>query len=353
MSARAGAPFARDAGGFPLVAPPRPAAKARPVEPTFAVIVAAYNCEASIGETLVSVLAQSRPAQQVIVCDDGSTDQTARVVSTFAPDVALIRQENQGDAAARNTALAAASASHVVILDSDDVFDSRCLEAYAAALAARPDLEIVTCDAFLEANGVVFDRYYRRLGRFVVEDQRRGALHQHFVFGLACLERERLVAIGGWDTRYRGNSDTDLFLRLILAGCRAGLVYEPLARYRFRPHSLSDERASNMRAMVTIVQRALEHPSLTPDERAFARADLRVKERLTRAAELEHALRTRSGDVRARARRVVSADELGFPRHERLLAAASVVAPPLGRTLLRLRDRRHGVTPLRVRTRSV
>jgi glycosyltransferase involved in cell wall biosynthesis len=353
MSAREGAPSAIDAGGFPLMAPPPTAAKHQAGEPTFAVIVAAYNCEASIGETLESVLAQSRSAQQVIVCDDGSTDETARVVSTFAPAVSLVRQENQGDAAARNTALAVATASHVVILDSDDVFEPRCLEAYAAALAARPDLELVTCDAFLEANGVVFDRYYRRLARFVVDDQRRGALHQHFIFGLACVERGRLVAVGGWDTRYRGNSDTDLFLRLILAGCRAGLVYEPLARYRFRPHSLSDERASNMRAMVTIVQRALEHPSLTPEERAFVRADLRVKERLTRAAELEHALRTRSDDVRSQARRVASADELAFPRGERLLAAASVVAPPLGRTLLRLRDRRRGVTPLRVRTRSV
>jgi glycosyltransferase involved in cell wall biosynthesis len=341
------------AAGFPLVAPRRVRQGVRATAPTFAVVVAAYNCERSIGETLESALAQTHAPQQVIVCDDGSTDDTARIVAAFEPDVTLIRQENAGDAAARNAALALATTSHVVILDSDDLLERRCYEAYAAALAARPDLEIVTCDAFLETDGVVFDRYYRRAARFVVDDQRRGALHQHFVFGLACISRERVVAVGGWDTRYRGNSDTDLFLRLILAGSPAGLVYEPLARYRFRPDSLSDERASNMRAMVTIVERALEHPSLSDDERAYARSDLQVKERLACVAELEHALQHRAPDARRRAWCVALGSESEHARRVRLLAAVSAIAPPLGRVLLRFRDRRSGITPFRVRTRRI
>jgi glycosyltransferase involved in cell wall biosynthesis len=289
----------------------------------------------------------------VIVCDDGSTDETARIAAGFAPEVTLVRQENRGDAAARNTALERATGSHVVVLDSDDVLEPRCLEAYAAALTARPDLAIVTCDAFLEADGVVFDRYYRQVARFVVDDQRRGVLHQHFIFGLPAIRRQALVDVGGWDTRYRGNSDTDLFVRLVLSGARAGLVYEPLARYRLRSDSLSDERASNMRAMVTIVERALEHPSLTDDERAYALEDLRVKERLTRLAELEHALRQRSPDVRGRALAVARAPELGYSRRVQLEAYASAALPVLGQWLLWARERRRGVTPLRVRTRSL
>jgi glycosyltransferase involved in cell wall biosynthesis len=341
-----------DAGGFPLVAPPGDEGGAAD-EPSFAVVVAAYNCEGSIGETLESALGQTRSPQQVIVCDDGSTDDTAQVVASFGPEVTLVRQENRGDAAARNAALTLATTSHVVVLDADDVFEPRCLEAYAAALKSRPDLGIVTCDAFLEADGVVFDRYYRQIARFVVDDQRRGVLHQHFIFGLAAIRRQALVDVGGWDTRYRGNSDTDLYLRLVLGGSPAGLVYEPLARYRLRSNSLSDERASNMRAMVTIVERATEHPSLTADERAFAVAELRVKERLTRLAELEHALRQRSPDARSRAFGVAREPGLGYGRRARVEAAASVVAPAVGRALLRVRDHRRGITPLRVRTRSV
>jgi glycosyltransferase involved in cell wall biosynthesis len=342
-----------NAGGFPLVAPPAASGAREADEPSFAVVVAAYNCEGSIGETLQSTLEQTFAPRQVIVCDDGSTDATAEVVEGFAPDVTLVRQENRGDAAARNAALARAATSHVVVLDADDVLERRCLEAYAAAFTARPDLDVVTCDAFLETDGVLFDRYYRQVARFVVENQRRGALHQHFVFGLAAIRREPLVAVGGWDSRYPRNSDTDLFLRLILGGSRVGLVYEPLARYRLHRDSLSGGYAANLRAMVEIVERALEHPSLSAEELAFARADLRQKEKLTRIAELEDALRRRSPDARTRALRVGRASELEYPPRVRVQAVVSAASPTLGRLLLQARERRRGITPLRVRTRSL
>jgi glycosyltransferase involved in cell wall biosynthesis len=341
-----------DAGGFPLVAPPATEA-ARPARATsFAVVVAAYNAAATIAETLESALAQTRPPQQVIVCDDGSSDATGEVARRYGARVTVVTQENRGDAAARNRALGLATASHVVVLDADDVLERRCLEAYAAALLARPDLDIVTCDAFLESDGRIFDRYYRKVARFVVDDQRRGVLHQHFIFGLAAIRREALLAVRGWDERIPRNSDTDLFLRLVLAGSRAGLVYEPLARYRLRPGSLSSERAAGMRTMVYIVERALRESALSEDEQAYALADLREKEKLTRLAELEHALRSGGRDTRERALRVARAPALGYPARVRFEAYASAALPALGRMALRLRDRRHRVTPLRTRARA-
>lgn len=340
-----------EVGGFPLVAPIPPEAGAAH-EPSFAVVVAAYEAAATIAEALESALAQTRPPQQVIVCDDGSTDATGEIARGYGASVTVVRQENRGDAAARNRALELATTSHVVVLDADDVLEPRCLEAYAAALVARPDLDIVTCDAFLESDGTIFDRYYRRVARFVVDDQRRGVLHQHFIFGLAAIRREALLAVGGWDERIPRNSDTDLFLRLVLAGSRAGLVHEPLARYRLRPGSLSSDRAAGMRTMVTIVERALRESTLSEDERAYALADLRQKEKLTRLAELEHALRSGAPDRRERALRVARAPALGYTARVRLEAYVSAALPVLGRTALRLRDRRHGVTPLRTRARA-
>lgn len=350
-----GAPSATNVDGFPLIAPAQtgPAIELAQGEPSFAVVMAAYNAQDTVAESVESALAQTTPPGQVIVCDDGSTDETADCVARYAPDVILVRQENQGEGAARNCALGRAATSHVVVLDADDVLEPRCLEGYTAALRRRPDLDIVTCDAYLERDGVVFDRYYRRVARFAVDDQRRAALHQHFIFGTAALRRTALLAVGGWSGAARRNADTDLFVRLILEGSRAGLLYEPLARYRLRSESLSDDRAANMRAMIEIVGRALEHPSLTRAEREFALADLRVKERLTRVAELEDALRRRSPEARSRALRVASAGDLGYPARVRLKALATATAPHTAGAILRAQDRRGGVTPLRIRTRNV
>ncbi|HXH97212.1 MAG TPA: glycosyltransferase family A protein [Gaiellaceae bacterium] len=319
---------------------------------SFAILIAAYNAESTLADTLESIRAQTRQPDQVIVCDDGSTDGTAELAARFAPSVTLVRQENRGEGGARNGALAAATASYVVPVDADDVLEHRCLEAYAAALTVRPDLDIVTCDAFLEANGIVFDRYYRRLARFVVSDQRLGALHQHFIFGAAAIRRQPLLAIGGWDDEHRRNADTELFVRLILEGSRAGLVYEPLVRYRLRPGTLGDDRAAAMRTMVGIVERSLDHPSLTVDERAVVLADLRQKEKLTRMAELEDALRHGTRDTRRYALRVARSDGLGYPARARLKALVCAGAPRLAGALLRARERRRGITSLRIRTRN-
>lgn len=355
MTRPAGPLHAVNVDGFPLVAP-GPAASSPPVtddEPSFAVLIAAYNAESTIVETLESALGQTLAPSQVIVCDDGSTDRTAELVSGFAPQVELVSQPNSGDAAARNAALARATTTHVVVLDSDDMLEPRCLEAYRAALRARPDLDLVTCDAYLEADGVLLGRYYGQVAYFVVDDQRLGALHQHFVFGFPAIRRAALLAVGGWSTEAHPIADTDLFLRLALAGSAAGLVYEPLARYRLRADSLSDDRARGLRAMVQVVERALEHPSLTPEERVAVEADLRVKERLTRVAELEDALRRRSRDTRAYALRIAQAGELGYPLRVRARSLAAAVAPALAATAVRARDARRGVTPLRTRTRNL
>jgi glycosyltransferase involved in cell wall biosynthesis len=349
---RASLLHAVNAGGFPLVAPPAARGRAAGVEPSFSVVIAAFNAENTIAAALDSVRAQSLAAQQVVVCDDGSTDRTAEIVADAFPEVMLVRQENRGEGAARNTALACATTSHIVVLDADDTIESRCLEAYANALVTRPDLDVVTCDAFLEWDGVVFDRYYRRLARFAVDNQRLAALHQHFVFGFAAIRRTSLLAVGGWSIDRRRYADTDLFVRLILGGALVGLVYEPLARYRLRPGSLSDDRALGMRAMIEIVEEALSHPSISEDEKAAVLQDLHQKEKLTRLAELERALQ-RNEDVRFRGLQVARAGNLGYSIQVRARALAAAALPGFAAALLRSRRARRGITSLRIRTRNL
>src|SRR5882672_4475329 len=85
--------------------------------PTVAVVIPTFNHARFIADAIMSVLAQKHPADEIIVVDDGSTDDPASIVSQFAK-VRLIRHENRGLSAARNTGLRNCTTSHVVFLDA-------------------------------------------------------------------------------------------------------------------------------------------------------------------------------------------------------------------------------------------
>jgi glycosyltransferase involved in cell wall biosynthesis len=89
---------------------------------TISVVIPSYNAGTLLRETLDSVLSQSYPAHEIIVVDDGSTDDTAALVRDYGHAVRYIWQENQGQAVARNTGIAAATGDWIALLDSDDVF---------------------------------------------------------------------------------------------------------------------------------------------------------------------------------------------------------------------------------------
>ena len=128
------------------------------VRPKVSVIVPAYNCATTIGETLASVVNQSLDDFECIVVDDGSTDETASVIAPFAADerFQLIHQENAGVSAARNAGLDAARGQHMCFLDSDDGFPPTAIGAMSTVLDARHDVHIVYPDitAFGDVNGV-------------------------------------------------------------------------------------------------------------------------------------------------------------------------------------------------------
>ena len=116
------------------------------------------------------------------------------------------------------------------------------LEALSELAQLRPDLDILTSDALIVANGVEVRHVYDRSWRFEVEDQRSAILQRNFVFGLAAVRRRRLLEHGGFDESIRWTTDWDLWLRMILAGSSAGCVDEPLAHYRLRQTSLTAQR---------------------------------------------------------------------------------------------------------------
>ena len=104
-------------------------------------IMPLYNTRAYVGEAIDSILAQTRPVDEIIVVDDGSTDGSPEFVEQHGPVVRVIRQEHAGPATAINRGLAEASGDTIAFLDADDLWSTDKLATQAAALAAAPAID--------------------------------------------------------------------------------------------------------------------------------------------------------------------------------------------------------------------
>ncbi len=203
------------AGPMRPVLAPEPERAVEPAPPpSFSIVIAAYQAAGTIGEALASAFAQTLPAADVVVSDDGSTDDLAAAVAPYADRVTFLHQANAGEGAAKNAAVREARGEFAVFLDADDVFLPERLEAFAELAASRPDLDILTSDAFLDLDGTVLRRCYDRGWSFEVDDQRGAILERNFVFGLAAVHRSRFLEISVGSTsrfgmRRTGTSGAD------------------------------------------------------------------------------------------------------------------------------------------------
>lgn len=111
--------------------------------PRVSVIVPCHNHAAYLGECLASVLAQTRPADEIVVVDDGSTDDSAAVAAACTPAAVLLRQARGGIAAARNAGLRAASGDVIAFIDADDLWPADSLAVRLQRLLAEPAVEAV------------------------------------------------------------------------------------------------------------------------------------------------------------------------------------------------------------------
>ena len=305
------------------------------VAPTFSVIVAAYNVADVIRDALESIQAQTIAPLEVIVCDDGSTDDLEGAVEPYRDAIVLLQQQNGGEAAAKNTAAAAARGDFVAILDADDVYLPRRLEALSALAQARPDLDILTTDGFLCVGDRIVRRNYDRSWRFEVVHQRRAILERNFIFGLAAVRRERLLQHGGFDESIRWTTDWDLWLRLILAGALAGCIPEPLALYRLRETSLTAQRRDLLLGKLATLEKARRNPNLRADEAQVLESSVASYRRDFALLELREA--AAAGEAGARRRALGVLRTPGYRLRTRLDAVAMAVAPGISGRILRRR----------------
>ena len=301
--------------------------------PTFSVVIPVYQAAGTISEAICSALGQSTPPLQVIVSDDGSTDDIAGALAPFKDRILVVRGENAGAAAARNRGLAVASGEFVVFLDSDDAWLPEYLERLGALAEARPDLDLLSADVFYEADDEIVGRFYE-LNRFDVANQRHAVLSSCFV-GWPAARRGRLAAIGGFDESLKIAHDWDAWARMILSGAKAGLVTEPLVRYRLRPGSLASDIPRSLRERVVFLDRLGAHPDVGPDDLAALAAARRFAEGRALFAEAKESLA--AGEPGARRRAFAVARAGGLPWKRRLLGLGAAAFPGIAGAALRRR----------------
>ena len=298
--------------------------------PTFSIVIAAYEAAATIAAAVESALEQTRPAAQVIVVDDGSRDEIDTALSPFIDRIVFIRKENGGGASARNAGIAVAECDYLAILDADDRYDSRRLEALAELAEDRPDLDLVTTDARFIVEGDPVGSFLSH-NSFPVDDQRLAIFESCFPGGWPAVRLRTLREVGGFDESFKIAYDWDCWLRMILAGSEAGIVDEPYYDYVLHEGSLASSRLASLEERVRLLESASVNPDLREDERPALETGLAARRLQLCWAIVAASL---NGEV-PRSRMLAAARARAIPARTRALALVSYLCPPLGRKLVK------------------
>lgn len=212
----------------------------------YAVVIPAWNAEATIVEAIESLLGQSVPPLEVLVVDDGSTDATAAKVMAYGDRVRLLRQPNRGPGAATSAALAMVSAPLVAFLDADDVWLPGKADSQLRYLAGKPDVSGVFA--------------WVRTFRGALDEPTFGAESEFWSRTTLMVRTADARRIGDMIDPPGGRGDVvDWLARGRESGMRFDMLGEVLALRRIRPGSLSYGRdAGKDRGYLEVVRRALE-----------------------------------------------------------------------------------------------
>jgi teichuronic acid biosynthesis glycosyltransferase TuaG len=237
----------------------------------------AYNAAAHIGEALESVRAQTYEDWEVVVADDGSTDDSAAIARGFGERVKVVPAPGQsGPATARNVAIGASHGELLAFLDADDEWLPDYLQRQVALFDASGGVParvgLVACNALMRMPG-------GELGRVTLRDVVGSAegltvarlLESNSVFVSALCPRVAVEEAGGFSPEAFGSEDHDLWIKLLELGWRSVATAEPLAIYRLAPGSLSANRVGMAKTSQTTYRLALERGRLSPRDRRLAR----------------------------------------------------------------------------------
>lgn len=206
-------------------------------------IITAHNCVAYIGAAIESVLAQSHPVDEIVVVDDGSTDETHAIVATYhSAGVQYMHQDNRGPSAARNRGIVETTGELVSFLDGDDVWLPDKIAQQVDYLSAHPEVVLVSGHV-LRCNDRLTSCELLKLGiRNRANMTREIVIHN--VVGnpsLVMLRRRVFKHVGVFNELLRWSQDWELWIR-IASQEKIGFIEAPLVLYRTHSASLTAQR---------------------------------------------------------------------------------------------------------------
>ena len=228
-----------------------------PHEPTIAVAIAARDASRYIGATLESLVAQTELPDQVIVVDDGSTDDTAAISKSYQdrlPNLYVIENsESVGISAARNQANEAATTDYIAVLDADDLFAIDTIEKYVEFVKANPATDLLYAGTQVFQEGSDSSMGKRR--SYPIFNSHRAAIRRTlgsplvpFKHSSMAYRRSAIEELGGYDETLPIKVDVDLFLRFHAHNMRVEKLNETTSFHRKHDRQISTDRLRGLKA---------------------------------------------------------------------------------------------------------
>jgi glycosyltransferase involved in cell wall biosynthesis len=247
---------------------------------TISIVIPAYNQAHYLSEAITSALGQSYRDVEVIVVDDGSTDDTRAVVEAIDdPRLCYVYQENRGLSAARNMGIRHARGAYLSYLDSDDRFLPEKVALLLAVLQEQPEVGLVAGQAIPvdetgKQNGRLFDRP-------LPDDGRELLLGNPLHVGSVLVRRSWQERAGWFDEELRSYEDWDMWLRLARLGCAMAWVAAPVSLYRFHADQMTRDGSQMTTATFAVLDKLFADREVPPSWQewrhlAYSRAHLRA-----------------------------------------------------------------------------
>jgi glycosyltransferase involved in cell wall biosynthesis len=293
--------------------------------PVLSVVIPAYNVGRYIAVAVASALDQTLAEIEVIVVDDGSTDDTHVILERFTdPRLRILRKPNGGLSSARNVGVAAATGRYIGFLDGDDAWRPGKAMRQVSALHAEPGVGITySHSAYMDVEG-------RETGRLLVSGPDRPSLRDMILRNrvgngsTAVVRTEALLAAGPFDERLRSCEDWEMWVRILRdTRTTALLVPEVLTLYRINPSGLSMDFSGFLHGAEAAAARiAAETPEVSP---ALVRRGLAMSYRIAATKALHGGSRRICATLLMRAVALCPWLPLTDPR---LLPTAALLAVP-------------------------
>lgn len=211
------------------------------------VVIPLYNKENCVARTIESVLNQTYSAFEIVVVDDGSTDNSLKVVSSYKDErMRVFSKINEGVSIARNFGIKQSKGEYICFLDADDEWNPNFLESMVEAIKMFPEHGFFSCPIETRKNGEnkIYEINNNSEELFVIEDYCKTFLKNRKAIccvGSVCVQRRLLIDAGMFPPRVKKGEDHDLWLRL---ACNNKVVYTTKTKMIYNLDSENNSRSN-------------------------------------------------------------------------------------------------------------